>query len=208
MSESRTYQSPRRRQQAEETRRAILGAARTLFAERGYAATALSDIAEAAGVSVPTLYSSIGSKATIARALVEFTNEQSDIPQNDRIQQATTNGPDLLRANAHLVRVLNERSGDIIRALLMAAASEPELAPALEAGRRYHREAEYANAYRLAGMQALRPGISAEEAGAIITTLALPEVIGHLAEVEGWSFDKIEAWLAETLIRLLLKEGA
>jgi AcrR family transcriptional regulator len=70
MSESRTYQSPRRRQQAEETRRAILGAARQLFAERGYAATALSDIAEAAGVSVPTLYSSIGSMATIAWSLV------------------------------------------------------------------------------------------------------------------------------------------
>jgi AcrR family transcriptional regulator len=206
MSESRTYQSPRRRQQAEETRRAILGAARQLFAERGYAATALSDIAEAAGVSVPTLYSSIGSKATIARSLVEFTNEESDIPENDRIQQATTNGPDLIRANAHLVRVLHERSGDIMRALISAAASEPELAPALEAGRNYHRDAEYANARRLAEMQALRPGISAEDAGALITTLALPEVIGHLALVEGWSYDKIETWLAETLIRLLLKD--
>jgi AcrR family transcriptional regulator len=204
MSESRAYQSPRRRQQAEETRRAILGAARQLFAERGYAATALSDIAELAGVSIPTLYSSIGSKATIARSLVEFTNEQADIPENDRIQFATTNGPDLLRANAHLVRVLNERNGDIMRALISAAAAEPELLPTVEAGRRYHREGEYAIARRLAGMQALRPGISAEDAGAIITTLALPEVFAQLALVEGWSFDKIESWLAETLIRLLL----
>jgi hypothetical protein len=40
----------------------------------------------------------------------------------------------------------------------------------------------------------------------MITTLALPEVIGHLALVEGWSYDKIETWLAETLIRLLLKD--
>jgi AcrR family transcriptional regulator len=208
MSESRPYQSPRRRQQAEETRRAILGAARQLFAERGYAATALSDIAELAGVSVPTLYSSIGSKSTIARALVEFTNEQADIPENDRIQQATTTGVDLIRANMHLVRVLNERNGDIMRALILAAASEPELLPTVEAGRRYHREGEYAIARRLAEMQALRPDLSAEEAGAIITTLALPEVWTQLAVVEGWSFDKIESWLAETLIQLLLVDEA
>jgi AcrR family transcriptional regulator len=208
MSESRPYQSPRRRQQAEETRRAILGAARQLFAERGYAATALSDIAELAGVSVPTLYSSIGSKSTIARALVEFTNEQADIPENDRIQQATTTGVDLIRANMHLVRVLNERNGDIMRALILAAASEPELLPTVEAGRRYHREGEYAIARRLAEMQALRPDLSAEEAGAIITTLALPEVWTQLAVVEGWSFDKIESWLAETLIQLLLVNEA
>src|SRR6185437_1783899 len=149
MSESRTYQSPRRRQQAEETRRAILEAARQLFAERGYAATALSDIAELAGVSIPTLYSSIGSKATIARALVEFTNEQADIPENDRIQQAALNAVDLIRANAHLVRVLNERNGDIMRALISAANVAPELLPTVEAGRRYHREGEYAIACRL-----------------------------------------------------------
>jgi AcrR family transcriptional regulator len=208
MSESRTYQSPRRRQQAEETRRAILGAARQLFAERGYAATALSDIAELAGVSVPTLYSSVGSKATIARSLVEFTNELADIPENDRIQQAATNGPDLLRANAHLVRVLNERNGDIMRALISAALVEPELLPTVEAGRRYHREGEYAIARRLAEMQALRPGLSVDEAGAIITTLAQPEVWSQLALVEGWSYDRIESWLAETLIQLLLVDDS
>ena len=208
MTESRTYQSPRRRHQAEETRRAILGAARQLFAERGYAATALSEIAERAGVSIPTLYSSIGSKATIARALVEFTNELADIPENDRIQQAATTAEGLIRANAHLVRVLNERNGDIMLALISAAAVEPELTPTVEAGRRCHRDGEYAIARRLAEMQALRPGLSADDAGAIITTLAIPEIWAQLALVEGWSYDKIESWLAETLMRLLLADEA
>ncbi|HEX7102739.1 MAG TPA: hypothetical protein VF201_08855 [Nitrolancea sp.] len=35
-------------------------------------------------------------------------------------------------------------------------------------------------------------------------TLALPEVFAQLSLVEGWSYDRIESWLAETLMRLLL----
>lgn len=186
----------------------ILAAARELFAEHGYAATALSDIAELAGVSVPTLYSSVGSKATIARSLVEFTNELADIPENDRIQQAATTATEIIRANVHLVRVLNERNGDIMRALISAAAVEAEVVPTVEAGRRYHREGEYIIARRLADMRALRPGLSADDAGAIITTLALPEIWTQFTLVEGWSYDKIEDWLAATLIRLLLPPGA
>ena len=186
----------------------ILAAARELFAEHGYAATALSDIAELAGVSVPTLYSSVGSKATIARSLVEFTNELADIPENDQIQQAATTATEIIRANVHLVRMLNERNGDIMRALISAAAVEAEVVPTVEAGRRYHREGEYIIARRLADMRALRPGLSADDAGAIITTLALPEIWTQFTLVEGWSYDKIEDWLAATLIRLLLPPGA
>src|SRR5690348_2997313 len=81
----------------------------------------------AAGVSVPTLYASVGSKAKIALALVEFLTEEAEIPKHDRIQQATTTGPDLIRANVHLVRVLNERFGGFIVALNAAAAAEPDL---------------------------------------------------------------------------------
>ena len=44
------------------TRREILGAAERLFAEQGYAQTSIVDIAAAAGVSVPTIYASVGQK--------------------------------------------------------------------------------------------------------------------------------------------------
>ena len=47
---TRRYESPRRRQQAADTRRDILEAAQRLFEQQGYAATTMAAIAAEAGV--------------------------------------------------------------------------------------------------------------------------------------------------------------
>jgi len=62
-----------RRTQAERTattRAALLGAARELFAERGFASTGREDIAERAGVTQGALYHHFASKAEVAAAVV------------------------------------------------------------------------------------------------------------------------------------------
>src|SRR6185437_12392475 len=59
----RTYRSPRREQQAAETRSAVISAAAHLFAERGWAATGMRDVAGAAGVSIETVYANFKSKS-------------------------------------------------------------------------------------------------------------------------------------------------
>lgn len=53
------------------TRRALLGAARTLFAEKGFAATNREEIAERAGVTRGALYHHFASKTEVAAAVVE-----------------------------------------------------------------------------------------------------------------------------------------
>lgn len=204
MTESRTYESPRRKKQAEETRQAILAAARELFANRGYAATPLTDIAAEAGVSVPTLYASVGSKAAIALALVAFVNEQVDMRSLDMAQDAATSGPELIRAIAHLVRTLNEQAGDLIRVMTSAALVEPDLVPVAAAGRQMHREGQRVNAKRLAQLGALREDMSEERAAAILATQTAYEVFTLMVVDEGWTYDAVEEWLAETLSRMLL----
>ncbi|WP_067965632.1 TetR/AcrR family transcriptional regulator [Nocardiopsis trehalosi] len=57
-------------QQREETSRALVAAARRLFARHGYAAVALEEITAAAGVTKGALYHHFGSKAGIFRAVV------------------------------------------------------------------------------------------------------------------------------------------
>ncbi|HLI51056.1 MAG TPA: hypothetical protein VKU87_04625, partial [Thermomicrobiaceae bacterium] len=131
-------------------------------------------------------------------------NEESDIPENDRIQQAMATAPEMIRANGHLVRMLYERAGDFILAMAVAAESEPELREVVEAGRRYHREGMQRQAERLSAMGALREGLTVDSAAAILTALALPEVVVHLHRGEGWSYDQIEAWLVDSYSRLLL----
>lgn len=201
---SRPYQSGLRRQQAARTRDAILSAARRLFVERGYAATSLADIAAGAGVSVPTLYTSVGNKAAIGFALVEYITGQAGVPELDQIQMATKTGRDLIRANAHLARTINERAGAEIRALNAAAEAEPELAAAAKEGDRYHRQAEQRIAHRLAQMGALREDVTEEHAAALLITFNAPEMHRRLSEEPGSSFDRAESWIAETLIHLLL----
>lgn len=63
-----------RRTQAERsaaTRAALLGAARTLFAEKGFAATGREEIVEAAGVTRGALHHHYGAKAQLFRAVYE-----------------------------------------------------------------------------------------------------------------------------------------
>jgi len=78
------------------TSRAILDAASTLFFERGLQRTTIDEIAEAAGVSVGSVYVHFGSKEGLYLALVEHAVELS--------QSYTTNAPD---SDSPLRRVMN-----------------------------------------------------------------------------------------------------
>ncbi|MDD7941245.1 TetR/AcrR family transcriptional regulator [Actinomycetospora lutea] len=51
----------------------VLDAALTLFAQRGYHGTALSEIAEVLGVRTPSLYNHMGSKHDLLRTIVDRT---------------------------------------------------------------------------------------------------------------------------------------
>jgi hypothetical protein len=164
----------------------------------------MADLAAAADVSVPTLYASVGTKAELARRLVEFLNEEGGVYENDQKQQAATTPHELLRCNVRLVRDLYERCGDVILAVKAAAHSEPELREVVVAGDGYHRDGEYAIAARLAAMKGLRAGVDVDHAGAVLTTTASPEVVGQLVSVHGWTFDKVEQWLFDSLSEQLL----
>ena len=65
----RRYESPRRREQAAATRRAILDAAQSLFERDGYAATTMAAIASEAGVALKTVYVAFETKSGVLRAL-------------------------------------------------------------------------------------------------------------------------------------------
>lgn len=63
--------TPRQRLSRTERRGQLLGAARNTFAHAGYHATAMDDIAEAAGVSKPVLYQHFTSKLELYLALLD-----------------------------------------------------------------------------------------------------------------------------------------
>ncbi|HEY2298744.1 MAG TPA: TetR/AcrR family transcriptional regulator, partial [Jatrophihabitans sp.] len=65
----KAYSSPLRDEQAAQTRRAVLAAARELFVTQGYGATTVDQIAAVAGVSKPTVFSAVGNKQNLLAAV-------------------------------------------------------------------------------------------------------------------------------------------
>jgi TetR/AcrR family transcriptional regulator of autoinduction and epiphytic fitness len=86
---NRRYASPRRQEQARQTRRAILDAAAKLFVEPGYAATPLTAVAAEAGVAVQTVYAVFGSKRQLLSDLVDVTLAGDD----ERVAMADRSSP-------------------------------------------------------------------------------------------------------------------
>ena len=83
----RRYHSPLRVEQAEQTRRRILSAARQLFVERGFTATTVAAVAQAAGVSPDTIYVSLGGKRGLLEGVLEMAISGLDDPSAMREQR-------------------------------------------------------------------------------------------------------------------------
>jgi AcrR family transcriptional regulator len=199
-----TTRLTRRDVQAVETRRAILQAARVLFAERGYARTTVKDVAQRAGVSPQTVYDSVGSK----RALVLQLNDQIDEEAGvwTIVAEITDeSGPaEVLALAPRIVRSIMDNCGDIVRAATTGAPFEAELAAVLAEGSHRHRDGCRRIVRRLESMGALAPGLTVAAATDTLTALTDVGYARLLADQFGWSTRRIERWMLETCSSVLL----
>ncbi len=195
----------RRALQAEQTRRDILAAARRRFAEQGYAATTLKDIATDTGVSVQTIYDSVGNKAELVRQLNDLIDAEAGIGEIVAPLFNETDAFVVARAPARITRRLLERCGDIIRAGLAGSYTDDGLAPALEEGGRRHRDGAGMVAGKLASLRALRPGLDPEHAAVTIAALADARLAIVLIDDHQLTLDQVEDWIADTIARAVLK---
>jgi AcrR family transcriptional regulator len=198
---------PRRQMQAAQTRRDILIAARSLFAEHGYAATSMNDIAEEAGVALQTVYASVGPKATIVMALDDIIDEEAG--RNDLVPLAMAEtDPRLMIAWAVRIPYMYvERSGDYLSALISAAAVEKDAADAIQAGWNRHKAGHLHIALKLMATGAIRRGLTLEDVHA---TLSLPTwAVPHLQarEALGWDGPTWERWCVTLLTHALLVDA-
>ncbi|MDR3545262.1 MAG: TetR/AcrR family transcriptional regulator [Candidatus Limnocylindrales bacterium] len=192
-----------RAERAEVTRRRIVAAARVLFARDGYGATTLHGIATEAGVAVQTVYAVYGSKAGTLAALLDSAVQQPQAESAFRDALAQRSAKRRLDLFARSIRLRWELAGDVVAIHRDASTADPSLRPAVQAVGRTRRNGITALARSLEIR--LRPGIDVARAAAILDALTLPEVYAELVEVQGWTPDQFEAWLAESLRRQLLR---
>jgi AcrR family transcriptional regulator len=207
----RPYDTSHRREVAAETRNAVVAAASRLFADRGYAATTMAEIASAAGVALDTVYASVGPKPVLFRHLIETAISGGDqpVPAEGRgyVRQIRAE-PDpgrKLDLYAHAIREIQERLAPLFRVLQHAAPADPQLnALWHEIGARRARNMQLLAA-DLAATGGLRQDLSVDDAADIIWATNSSEFFLLLVRDRDWDADRFEQWLARTWKELLLK---
>jgi AcrR family transcriptional regulator len=207
----RRYESPRRREQAAETRRQILDASRRLFERDGYGATSVAAIAAEAGVSLKTVYLAFGTKSGVLRALwnllLRGDDEGAPIAEREWYRSVLAE-PDPKRLIARVAegsRTVKERVGDLFEVIRSAAPVDPDIAELWARIESEFYENQRAIVEALRAARGLRRGLDDERATDILWSLNHPDLWLLLVGKRGWTPDEFERWLRETLAAQLLQ---
>ena len=210
----RRYDASRRQAHASESRRRILAAADALFVDRGFAATTIAAIAEAADVSVPTVYAGFTSKAELLRRAIEvaFAGDDEPVAVADRptsswVHEADT-AEELVGRYAVMMGELASRAGQIYGVLVAAADAEPELAELLRTFEAQRLRAATLIAEALDARGGLPPGRTVAEARDLIWLCNAPEVYVMLTAKRRWSNRRYVAWARDALLKLVVAPPA
>jgi AcrR family transcriptional regulator len=185
--------------------------------ERGYAATTLQAIAERADVAVETLYKRFGNKRALLAEVRDlavvgesvrgsFPAQVSRLPEFQALQKERDQRL-LLRHLAAFSRATLDRAAPIQRISRSAAAADPGLEEFLESDRQVRRQTQRTYIDLLLARGPLRPGLSVEEAAETYSALANPELHDLLTRGHGWTSERYETWLADSLNQLLLADS-
>lgn len=206
-SAKRAYKSLTRQRQAHETRGRIVEATRQLLEAEGYAGMTVEAVARRAEVAVQTVYAVFGSKTGILAELLNQATFGSDYEDTVRQIIEEKDPETRLRGAARIARQIHDaqRAGfDLLRG---AGVVAPELARLEQERERIRYEREEAMIVSLRDAKRLRPGLSYRAARDILWTLTGSDVYRMLVRERGWSSQKYQDWLADTLARSLLSQS-
>lgn len=207
----RRYDSPRRRAQADATRRDILEAAQRLFESNGYAATTMADIATEADVALKTVYLGFQTKSGLLRSLwnLLLRGDESDQPVAERRwyrEVLDEKEPERqLRLNARNSTAGKQRLSAILEVIRSAAAIDAEVAELWQRIQTDYHANQRAIVERLHQRRHLRPGLDIDRATDILWTLNHPNTWRLLVVDCGWTADQYKQWTADTACAQLLR---
>jgi AcrR family transcriptional regulator len=205
----RRYDSSRRQAQADETRSAIVRAARDLFIAQGYGRTTIADIARSVGVSVETIYAAFGNKATLLHKAWDITvgGDDTDIVFHERPEvMAIRSEPDLakrLMLHAAFATTTAQRIAPFQLMVHSAAGADPAAAAMLEEMGRQ----------RLAGMTVMATeaaatgqlAVSVDECRDVIWSMTDGMLWHRLVTERGWMNERFAQWLGRMWVSLLVR---
>ncbi len=200
-SAKRSYESPRRRASAADTRLAVIAAATRLFTERGWA-TSVRDIAREAGVAVETVYSVVGSKRELLKVAMDVAIVGDDEPvslaeRHEFAALAEGDRETRLGRAAAMIADQYSRVAALHHALDQGAEADAELA---ELKRLAHEQQLTTFGDGLALALGRRPDPELVDG---LQAISSPATYLHLIRMAGWTQRQYQQWLGQTLLRLV-----
>ena len=206
----RQYRSALRSAQAHETRRAIVSAAGRLFVRDGFGATTIDAVADEAGVSRKTVFTSVGGKVELLKLSMEWAIAGDDEPvaveDRPEIQRLLrdTDAAALLRGWTRTLVAIDARVAGLFGALEVAADVDPAARALYERFGRQRLQGARVIVDRLVEMDALSTDLTSEEATDLAWLACDPALFDRLVRQRGWSIGKFEEWLARNLVGQLV----
>ena len=198
MAETPKTRTPRtgRRPGASRSRDAILGAARRLFAERGYSATSMRAIGSEAGVDAALIVHFFGTKARLLRESIEWPFDPAAEAERISAHGRRHVGEQLAR----LVLDTWDREGDrnAILTLLRAATVEPAAA---EMMREFMQRELFPPLFEQLAVS--DPELRANLASSQLVGLGMARYVLQLEPLASMSKEAVVVWIAPTLQRYL-----
>lgn len=206
----RPYRSTLREVNANATRLTIVQAAGGLFIERGYVATSIEAIAEAAGVSRATVFTSVGGKPVLLKKAydIALVGDDADVPLVQRAAsqaiRAEPNVERFLDRYAGLVTEINSRLARIYEAVRGAASADADVRNVFD---KIQAERRVGSGRVIEDVQSkgpLRPGLTAEVAADLLWVLNDAGLYHLLVHQRGWPQEQFQTWLSASMRAQLL----
>jgi AcrR family transcriptional regulator len=201
---------PLRRAKARVTRGAVIEAAAGLFVERGYLATSVQTVADAAGVSRATVFNAVGGKLQLLRAAYDVATVGDDepVPLPQRPEAlAVLEEPDQVRAielYAAMVTSVSSRLAPIYEVFRSVAGVDAEVRAEWSDIQRERLGGARGFVRLLRAKGPLRDGLTDEIAGDVVWTLIDASLYHRLVVERGWTVRRFQTWLASAMQRELL----
>jgi AcrR family transcriptional regulator len=167
-------------------------------------------IAARADVAVETVYSRCRTKANLLDAILgpAITGSNDGLTLFDRPEiaeiRASADQRHQVRLLAHFSRTILQRTDQIHRILQTAASSDPNAANLQRADRELRYRGQSAYIDMLLANGPLRDSLTPTDAADTYAALASPESYAFLTGDRGWTPERFEEWLRDSLTRLLL----
>ena len=199
---------PRREEYADQTRAAVIAAARRLFAENGFFQTKVEQIAKVSRVSPATVYAQCGGKQGLLRSLMDSWTQAPVVVESYQESLAAADADLVMRTLSTAYLQITKQWGDVIRVVIDVAPHDDESGAVLATAQRRHDRSLAEICRHLEDMGALRDDVDARLARRIITFYYGIDGLLRTRDVFGWPLERSNEWLLAHASAAVLRSPA